>query len=59
MRGASELQLVIKSGRIIAAARLACKYFVICIMGTVFYIYSSIWVNSITLDCKIVKKFLD
>ena len=59
MSGASELQLVIKSGRIIAAASLACQDFVICIMGTVFYIYSSIWVNSITLDCKIVKKFLD
>ena len=59
MTGASELQLVINNGRIIAVVKLTRKYFFICIIGIVFYIYSGIWVNSITLDCKIVKKFLD
>ena len=58
MTGASELQLVINKGRIIAVAILNRKCFLICVIGIVFYIYSSIWVNSITLDCKIVKKFL-
>ena len=58
MTGASELQLVINKGRTIAVAKLKLKYFFKCVIGTVFYIYSRIWVNSITLDCKIVKKFL-
>ena len=58
MTGASELQLVINKGRTIAVAKFNLKYFFKCVIGTVFYIYSSIWVNSITLDCKIVKKFL-
>ena len=58
MTGASELQLVINKGRTIAVTKLHPKYFLICVIGIVFYIYSSIWVNSITLDCKIVKKFL-